>query len=235
MVVYMTSTKTLARAAGALYLLVAVGGGFAEAVRMSVRVGGDAAATASNIAQHATLFRIALATDLFDFVCFLGVGLLLYSLLKQVNPQVALAMLVINAVSVAMQAINMTEHAAALMVATTPAYGGAANALFFLDLHQLGYVVSQVFFGLYLLPLGYLVYRSGMFPTVLGIVLMVGCGGYLAGVAANLLSPTLDSSIATYFGLMGGLAELAFLLWLLIMGAKANTQSRVVVAKGAVA
>lgn len=231
----MTSTKTLARAAGALYLLVAAGGGFAQAVRMSVRAGGDAAATASSIVQHATLFRIALATDLFDFVCFLAVGLLLYSLLKPVNPAVALAMLVINAVSVAMQAINMTEHAAALMVATTPGYGGAANALFFLDLHQLGYVVSQVFFGLYLLPLGYLVYRSGMFPKVLGIVLMVGCGGYLAGVVTTLLSPTLESGVATYFGLMGGLAELAFLLWLLIMGAKAIKQSRVMAAKGALA
>lgn len=230
-----SSTKTLARVAGALYLLVAVGGGFAQAVRLSVRVSGDATATAANIAQHAALFRIALATDLLDFVAFLGVGLVLYSLLKPVNAQIALAMLVINAVSVAMQAINMAVHAAALMVATAPAYGMTSSALFFLDLHQQGYLVSQVFFGLYLLPLGYLVYRSTMFPKLLGIVLMLGCAGYLGGVAASYLSPTLESSIATYFGLAGGLAELAFLLWLLVFGAKVDRPSAVTAAKGALA
>ena len=230
-----SSTKTLARIAGALYLLVAIGGGFAQAVRLSVRVSGDAAATAAQIAQHATLFRIALGADLLDFVAFLGVGLVLYGLLKAVSAQMALAMLVINAVSVAMQAINMALHAAVLMVATAPAYGMTSSALFFLDLHQQGYLVSQVFFGLYLLPLGYLIYRSAMFPRVLGIVLMLGCGGYLGGVAASYLSPTLESSIATYFGLVGGLAELAFLLWLLVFGARVDTPSSVTAAKGALA
>lgn len=218
----MTSTKTRARIAGALYLLVAIGGGFAQSVRLSV-VGGDAAATAANIAQHAALFRTALAADLVDFVCFLGIGLLLYGLLKPVNPEVALTMLVINAVSVAMQAINMTLHAAALLVATSPAYGAStSSAQLFLDLHQQGYLASQVFFGLYLLPLGYLVFRSRMFPRALGVVLIVGCGGYLAGVAASYLSPTLESSTATYFGLLGGVAEICFLLWLLIIGARVS-------------
>ena len=230
-----SSTKTLARVAGALYLLVAIGGAFAQAVRLSVRLSGDAAATSANIAQHATLFRIALGTDLLDFVAFLGVGLVLYGLLKPVNAQIALAMLVINAVSVAMQAINMALHAAALMVATAPAYGMTSSALFFLDLHQQGYLVSQVFFGLYLLPLGYLIYRSAMFPKLLGIALMIGCGGYLGGVVASYLSPTLDSSTATYFGLVGGLAELGFLLWLLVFGAKVDRTSPVTTVKGALA
>ena len=232
----MTSTRTLARVAGALYLLVAVGGGYAEAVRTSLRVSGNAAATTANIAQHAQLFRIALAADLLDFVCFLGVGLVLYALLKPVSPQAALAMLVINAVSVAMQAINMTMHAAALLVATASGYGAATpSALLFLDLHQQGYLASQVFFGLYLLPLGYLVYRSGLFPKLLGIVLMVGCAGYLAGVVASYLSPTLQSSLATYFGLLGGVAELGFVLWLLLFGARVKKQSPAMVGRGALA
>ena len=232
----MTSTRTLARVAGALYLLVAVGGGFAESVRMSIRVSGDQAATAANIVQHATLFRIALAADLLDFVCFLGVGLALYFLLKAAGPEVALTMLVTNAVSVAMQAINMTAHAAALLVAIAPGHAAPApSALFFLDLHQQGYLVSQVFFGLYLLPLGYLVYRSGLFPKALGIVLVVGCAGYLAGVAASYLSPTLQSTVATYFGLVGGLAELVFLLWLLIFGARTKTPAPALTLKGVLA
>ncbi len=87
-------------------------------------------------------------------------------------------------------------------------------------MHRLGYLIAQIFFGLYLLPLGYLVYRSGYFPTALGVVLMAGCGGYLIGVVVTFASPGFQSSVATTFGLLGGLAELLFLTWLLIKGAK---------------
>lgn len=219
----MISRNRLARAAGLLYLVVAVGGGFAEYVRSSVRVPGDAAATAAGIAQHATLFRAGFAADLIDFTCFLGVGLVLYALLKPVNGPIAVSMLVINAVSVAMQALNMLNQLGALLVATDPAYtagmGSAAAhdlTLLLLDLQHQGYVIAQIFFGLYLLPLGYLVYRSGWFPRPLGVALMCGAGGYVAGVAANFIAPA--SSLPIYLALIGGLAELLFLLWLLARG-----------------
>jgi hypothetical protein len=223
----MISTKALARLAGLLYLLVAVGGGFSELyVRSSVKVPGDAAATAANIAQHATLFRVGFITDLVDFTCFLGVGLVMYVILKAVNPQIALAMVVVNAVSVALQALNMLNHLGALLVATDPRYtiGLSSEAshslvLFLLEMHRQGYLIAQLFFGLYLLPLGYLVYKSGYFPKALGAILMIGCGGYLAGVAATYSSPGFESSLALFFGMLGGIAELLFLLWLLIMGA----------------
>lgn len=220
----MISRNRLARAAGLLYLVVAVGGGFAEYVRSGVRVPGDAAATAAAIAQHATLFRIGFAADLVDFTCFLGVGLILFTLLKPVNGPIAVAMLVINAVSVAIQALNMLNQLGALLVATDPAYtaglGSTAAhdlALLLLDLQHQGYVIAQIFFGLYLLPLGYLVYRSGWFPRPLGVVLMVGAGGYVVGVAANFIAP--GSSLPIYPALVGGVAELLFLLWMLARGA----------------
>lgn len=224
----MISRNRLARVAGLLYLVVAVGGGFAEYVRSSVRVPGDAAATAAAIVQHATLFRAGFAADLVDFTCFLGVGLILYALLKPVNGPVAVSMLAINAVSVAMQALNLLNQLGALLVATDPAYtagmGSAAAhdlAFLLLDLQHQGYVIAQVFFGLYLLPLGYLVYRSGWFPRPLGVALMVGAGGYVAGVAANFIAP--GSSFPVYPALLGGLAELVFLIWLLARGIGATT------------
>ena len=220
----MISRNRLARAAGLLYLVVAVGGGFAEYVRSVVRVPGDAAATAAAIAQHATLFRIGFAADLVDFTCFLGVGLILFTLLKPVNGPIAVSMLVINAVSVAIQALNMLNQLGALLVATDPAYtaglGSTAAhdlALLLLDLQHQGYVIAQIFFGLYLLPLGYLVYRSGWFPRPLGVALMVGAGGYVVGVAANFIAP--GSSLPIYPALVGGVAELLFLLWMLARGA----------------
>lgn len=221
----MSSRNTLARLAGLLYLLVAVGGGFAESVRSSVRVPGDGAATAANIVQHATLFRIGFAADLIDFACFLGVGLLLYVILKPVNGPVATAMLTINAVSVAVQALNMLNQLGALMVATDPVYTAGMTpaathglVLLLVDMQHQGYVIAQIFFGAYLLPLGYLVYRSEFFPKTIGIALMVGAGGYVAGVVANFVAP--ESSVPVYPALVGGLAELVFLLWLLVVGAE---------------
>ena len=100
----MTSEKGLARIAGLLYLIVAVCGGFSELyVRSSVKVPGDAAATADNISASATLFRIGALTDLVNVVCFLVLALVLYGLLKPVSAKAAMAMLVLNAVSVAIQ------------------------------------------------------------------------------------------------------------------------------------
>jgi len=221
----MISRTRLARLAGLLYLIVAVGGAFAESVRSSVRVAGDAAATAANIVQHATLYRIGFATDLLDFTCFLGVGLVLYFILRPVNGPIAIAMLTINAVSVAMQALNMVNQLAALLVATDPGYTAGMTpaaaqglVLLFADLQHQGYVIAQIFFGLYLLPLGYLVYRAGFFPKAIGVFLMVGAGGYVLGVVANFIAPA--SSLPVYPALIGGLAELLFLLWLLVIGAE---------------
>jgi hypothetical protein len=212
----MLSTNSLARIAGVLYLAVAIGGAFAEfGARGSVKVAGDAAATAANIAQHSVLFRAGLVADVVDLVCFLEVGLVLYALLKHVNPNVALAMLVLNAVSVAIQSLNMLNHAGALLVATDPTFASLrSEALFLLELHHDGYLIAQVFFGLYLLPLGYLVFKSGMFPRALGVALMVGSAGYLLGILA--------SSVA----MVGGLAELAFLMWLLVRGVSGKEATR---------
>ncbi len=224
----MLSNKTLARIAGLFYLIVAVGGGFSELfVRSSVRVPHDAAATAANIVAHSTLFRVGFVTDLVDFACFLGVGLVMYAILRPVNPPIALAMVVINAISVAIQALNMLNHLGALLVATDPRYTAGLSTqasqslvLFLLEMHRQGYLIAQIFFGLYLLPLGYLVYKSGYFPKVLGAILMIGCGGYLAGIVAVYVSPVFASTPSLYFATLGGVAELIFLLWLLIVGAK---------------
>jgi hypothetical protein len=223
----MSSTKTLARVTGVLYLIVAVGGAFAESVRTGATVPGDAAATAATVVQRATLFHVAFVADLVDFTAFLGVGLLLYAMLKAVEPRIAVAMLAINAVSVAIQALNMLNHVGALLVATNPSFtaglGSEAShslVLLFLEMHRQGYLIAQIFFGGYLLPLGYLVYRSGMFPRTLGVIVMLGAAGYLAGVAATYATTAFDSSLAVYFGIAGGVGELLFLLWLLVIGAK---------------
>jgi hypothetical protein len=210
------STKNLARVGGLLYLSVAVLGGFAEYVRTSNTVAGDASATASNVVAHMTLFRVGFAADLADLPMFLAVAMIMYVIFRPVNQPIALAMLVLNAVSAPIQGLNMLNQAGAMLLASDP--NSAAQVLFLLDLHRIGYLIAQIFFGLYLLPLGYLVYRSGFMPKVLGWVLMVGSAAYVAGVAVAFAGQDFASNFATTFGLVGGVAELVFLCWLLIRG-----------------
>jgi Domain of unknown function (DUF4386) len=112
----MTSPKRLARTAGLLYLIVSTCGGWAQLlVRANVIVPGDGAATANNVRASATLFRVACAADLVAFTCFLLVALVLYSLLRSINPAVAVTTLAINAVSVAILSLNVVNHGAALI------------------------------------------------------------------------------------------------------------------------
>ena len=228
------SKTTLARVGGLLYLLVAVFGGFAEYVRTSSYVPNDAAATAANVVQHSTLFHVAFVADVLDLPAFIVVGLILYVLLRPVNASLAVAMLVINAVSIAIQGLNMLNHVAALLIATDPSFtaglstrSSQALVLFMLDMHRLGYLIAQIFFGGYMLPLGYLVYRSGFFPKVLGVFLIIGGSSYLVGLFATFAAQSFTSSLATPLGLVGGLAELAFLLWLLVFGVRGQTTSEV--------
>jgi hypothetical protein len=212
----MPSEKRRARIAGLLYLIVAVCGGFSELyVRAGVKVAGDAAATAANISASATLFRIGALTDLVNLVCFLVLGLVLYGLLKPVGRGAALTMLAFNAVSVAVLTANMANHLAALQAATG---GDDALAMLFLDLHATGYLVAGTFFGLWLLPLGYLLFSSGYAPRPLAVLVMVGAFGYVADLVARVLFPTVGDTLGPVLVLPSALAELSLVLWLLVKG-----------------
>jgi hypothetical protein len=107
-----------------------------------------------------------------------------YVLLKHVNENAARAVVIFIAAAAAMMGLNMVHQFGALLVATDPTYAnafgaGGTDALVLLqfELHRHGYLTAQIFFGLWLLPLGYLVYKSGMFPRALGVLLMAGCFG----------------------------------------------------------
>jgi hypothetical protein len=188
-------------------------------------VRGDAAATADNISASATLFRIGALTDLVSVACFLVLALVLYGLLKLVSAKAALAMLVFNAVSVAIMTANLLNHLGALLAATSEDYAGAFGAessdvlaMLFLDMHSQGYRVAGIFFGLWLLPLGYMVFRSRSAPRALGALVMVGSFGYVADVVANVLFPTLGQTLTPVLVLPSVLAEVSLILWLLVKG-----------------
>ena len=224
----MDSEKRLARIAGSLYLVVAVLGGFAELyVRSRIVVAGDAAATADNIRASATLFRVGFMSDLVQATFFILTAMALYLLLRHVNELVARAMVVIVAVSVAIICLNLLNQYMALQIATgeesASVFGAAgSDALtgLFADMHAAGYLIAQMFFGLWLLPLGYLVYRSGFFPRVLGVLLVVGSFGYLVDLFVQFLAPGIAESVEPFVVAPAAVGELSLVVWLLVKGVR---------------
>ena len=212
-----------ARLAGLLYLVVAICGGFAElAARGPIKAADD---IAQALRDNAEVMRIAFAADVVAYTCFLLVGLSLYALFKDVHRVAAVAMLTMNAVSVAIQSLNLVNHAGAVLAAER---GADELAVLFLDLHGVGYLIAQVFFGGWLIPLGYLVVRSGMVPRVIGYALMVGGVGYLLGLVVELVAPSADAA-ALALGWLGGISEITFLGWLLVRGVRTPVREVVLV------
>jgi hypothetical protein len=229
----MTSPPRLARIAGLLYLLVGIFGGFAEGfVEPKMYVAGDAAATAANLVANAGLVRVGVVADLLDQTVFLFLALTLYQLLKHVNQSVARAMVVLVALASGITCLNTVFEFEGLRVATGAVNladlgtaGSNAVVLLLLDTQHYGILVAQIFFGLWLVPLGYLAYRSGMFPRWLGGVLVAGGACYLVDLLAAFLVPELGDRIHTFVVIPPAIAEIAMVLYLLIKGVRSSPQT----------
>ena len=228
----MRTPQRLARIAGLLYLIMAICGAFAEILRATVYEPGDAATTAKNVATHAGLVRASVVADLVAVPIGLLTAMALYLLLKHVHANAARAMVIFLAIAAAMMALNLAHQLQALHVsgAAYPsafdAQGSDALVLLMLDLHHNGYLMAQVFFGLWLLPMGYLVYRSGMIPRLIGVLLIVGCFGYLVDTFARFTAPDLGAALSPFVVTPPAVAEVSMLLWLLVKGVKAPQRDR---------
>jgi hypothetical protein len=224
----MTASTTLARAAGLLWLLVVVGGLFAVPVFESIVEPGDAAATADNIRASAALFRAGFLSYLLAGPPFLLTAIVLYALLRHVHGLAALAMVALNAVGTATACLNLVNWYTALTIATDDTYprtfdpaGADALTMLHVDMYNTGVSIAFVFDSLWLVPLGYLVIRSGYFPKVLGVGLIVGCFSYLTGfVFVDFLVPDATAGVDFLLGAVGGLSELAMVAWLLVKGVR---------------
>lgn len=222
--------KPLARTAGLLYLVVAILGAFAHLfVRATIYVPGDATATADNVVAKTSLLRLGFMADLVGAACFLSLAFLLYLLLKHVNKNVARAMVIFVSIAVSIICLNLLHHFAAILVATEPSYTAAltpqasdALVLLMLDLHHYGYLIAQIFFGLWLLPLGYLAYKSGMFPRALGVILMAGCFGYLVDFFVQFMAASIAPTVSPFVLIAPTVAELWMVGYLLVKGIARN-------------
>jgi hypothetical protein len=221
--------KRLARTAGVLYLAVAILGGWAHGyVRAAVYMPGEATATAQNVVERASLVRFGFLADLVQAKLMVFVVLALYQLLQHVSREVARAMVVFVVVSVAITCLNLVTQFGAVLVATEPAYASAfgpggrdALVLLLLDLQHNGYLIAQIFFGLWLFPLGLLAYRSSMFPRPIAIGLMVGSVAYVIDVPLQFLAPGFADVVSpTVLVPIVIVAEVSMLAYLLIKGVR---------------
>jgi hypothetical protein len=220
--------KRLARIAGVLYLLVGIFGGFAQfAVYPKVYVAGDAAATVGNILANPGLVRGGVVADLFQATIWIFVALTLHRLLKHVDQGVASAMVVLAAVGASITCLNAVFEFEALRVATgavnLSAFGPAGSnalALLLVDAHHYGLLSVQIFSALWLAPMGYLAYKSGLFSKALSVLLMVSCASYLVDLLAALLVPEVSVQIHGFLSIPPAIAEPWMVGYLLVIGVR---------------
>tara|TARA_R110001632_G_scaffold129087_5_gene243166 strand:+ start:1758 stop:2474 length:717 start_codon:yes stop_codon:yes gene_type:complete len=226
----MDSNKRMGRLAGLLFLILIITGVFAEFfVRQKLYVPEDPSATTQNIMDNQWLFRLGFVSDLIMSTMFFIYGYVLYLIFKPVHKNIALFLLLCTVISVAMFCQNALNQFAALEVLIHPEYTEAFKpeqlqvlAIFYQNLHIKGYYINQIFFGLYLLPLGYMIIKSGIVPKIIGIFLILGFIGDMIDFVVYFLYPNADSILLDNITIPADIGEISLCLYFLIMGVRSQ-------------
>jgi hypothetical protein len=226
--------KTNARVAGLLDLLSGIPAVFSyQYVPGALIVRGDAAATAARVTTSAWLLRLGMAGELISSILFILLVLTLYRLFKGVDRGLASLMVILVLVSIPISFVNVLSEIAALTLLSRADLLSVfdkpqldALASMFLGLHGQGLVVVSIFWGLWLLPLGVLVMRSGFAPRVIGVLLIPAGLAYVIASATSILLPSLATVVSGIAPIFEGLGEVPMLLWLLITGLRATPLER---------
>lgn len=228
----MSSPKQTARIAGAIYLVVVLTGLFSLMyVPKQLSNWNNPEEMINNIIAHETLFRLGIFVGIFGYTFFGLLPLLLYKLLSPVNKTHTVLMVAFAVVSVPISLTNMLNKFAVLTLLSKANYLSGVDVaqihtqiLLHLDYYGNGNQLASIFWGLWLFPFGYLVYKSGFLPKIIGVFLMFGCFGYVINFTGNFFFPAYDGSlISKMITVPGSLGELGICLWMLVMGVKENT------------
>jgi len=215
------------RLAGLLYVVASIFGFFGLMyVPAKLIVPGNATATASNIAASETLFRAGIVADLIGQALFIFVALALYELLKGIHQRQAVIMVILIVVAIPIAFLNELNALAALVLVRGADFLAPfdrlqrdALAMLFLNLHGHGFDVAGIFWGLWLYPLGTLVYCSRFLPRFLGVWLIAACFAWVARSLSALLLPQYEHLVSRVTTPLT-LGEIAFMLWIAILGAR---------------
>ena len=217
----MQSVNKVARVTGILYFLVVLAGILSEIIVGNfIIVPGDITTTVNHITTYESIFRLSFIISMTRFAVFILLVLALYKLFRPVNKDLSLIMAVFALVSISIGMVSLLFQYAAPLLLISNGYSSLfttdqwhAQVLFFINMQMLGDKASQIL-AIWLLPLGYLIYKSGFFPKILGVLMVIAGLGYVTDFLIFFLLPNLDWQVAGF----AFLGELPFPLWLLIKG-----------------
>ena len=218
-----------ARTAGLIYLVVVLTGIVSLVYVPSQLIDlSNAELTVSNIRGSLDLFRLGIAAGFVCYIAFLLLPLALYQLLAHVDRRAALLMVLLAIISVPISLANFAHKLDVLTLLSDNAYllnmpDEQLQRSVMLSIAQYNNVilVAEIFWGLWLLPFGYLVFKSNMLPKILGVFLMLGCFGYLIDVFGRTLFPDFpQGAFASNVTTPAAIGEIGTCLWLLIFGAR---------------
>ena len=215
------SPSKLARMTGILYFLVILAGVASEIiVHNFIIVPGDITTTVNHITAYESIFRLGFVISLTRFAVFILMVLALYKLFRPVNKDWSLVMVAFALVSISIGMVSLLFQYAAPLLVISNGFSNLfttdqwhAQVLFFINMQTLGDKASQIL-AVWLLPLGYLIYKSGFLPKILGVLMVIAGWGYVTDFLVFFLIPHLNWQIAGF----AFLGELSFPLWLLMKG-----------------
>ena len=220
--------KKFARISGFLYLIVIIAGMFAEIfVRQAMFVSNNALATVTNIQAHEMFYRVGFVADLVNLICGLPVILFFWALFKQHNKYLATLSLLFAIISNAVFAVNLLNQLQPLLVF------GKANYLQVFQPNQLavlgnisltsqtqGYAIGLVFFGIDIIILGYLIFKTNSIPKMLGVLYAIAGICYVINSFVMFLSYKFNNPVFVYLAIPIFIGEFSIAVWLLIKGIK---------------
>lgn len=220
------SPQIYARVGGAMYLIIIALGIFGQVfVRDRIVVSGDSVATAANLGSMETLWRMGIAAEFISLICAIILAMVYFALLKPVHKELNLLSALFRMISIAVEA------AAALYLVSALFPLGKSAALKAFSAEQLGalvgmairshangYSLALLFTGCTFLIHGYLVFKSGYLPRVLGILIQIAGVGYLANSFALILLPAIAGQVFLAIILPVIVAETSLSIWLLVKG-----------------
>lgn len=225
----MKSIQNYAKAAGILYILIAVLAGFVHGyIPSQLFVAGDATTTASKIIAQEGLFRLSLVSELILLLAEVILTVILYKLLKPVDKTLSLIAAVSRLIMTTIHGLNMINLVLVLLLLSGVGYLSAfapnqlnSLAMLFLNAYQYGFTIGIIFLVLHASILGYLIFKSGYFPKILGVLFLIASLGYLIDGFSHILIPGFKTG-APYIAIPIALSEIAFPLWLLVKGVNAK-------------
>jgi len=226
----LNQTNTI-RLVGLLYVGVILLAGFSQGyVRSTLVSPEDAQLTATKILSQLPLFRIGMLTDLWAFMLDALISVLLYRIFAPYGKTLAALSSSLRLLAhPAIASLNLLNHfmagevlSAAYMPAAFEPKHLEALSMLFIEAHRMGYLIAGAFFGLHCLLLGVQLFRTPIFPKVLGALMLVAGLGYMGETFGNLLFPAYETELALFVAMGAVLGEVSLALYFLIKGHKTS-------------